>query len=92
MEEIRKFYRVLLRIVDVGEESGEKVIDVIIPSWNTHRVIRLSVLVLPEFICRSHLKRGLRLFANVSIGAEKASELYFKDFEIATEPDSTFLI
>ena len=30
---------------------------------------------------------GRRLFAKINIGAEKASELYFKDFEAATELD-----
>jgi hypothetical protein len=84
----RKPHRTLLRIEDIGQESGKKVIDVIIPSWNPHRAVRLPVSLLPKSFGRSHLKRGSRLFAQINIGAEKASELYFKDFEIAPELDS----
>ncbi|HYT46157.1 MAG TPA: hypothetical protein VEP90_27760 [Methylomirabilota bacterium] len=84
----RKPHRTLLRIVDIGQEAGEKVIDVIIPSWNPHRAVRLPVSLLPKSISKSHLKRGERLFVKTNIGAEKASELYFKDFEVATELDS----
>jgi len=61
---------------------------VIIPSWNPHRAVRLPVSLLPKSISKSHLKRGERLFVKTNIGAEKASELYFKDFEVATELDS----
>lgn len=88
MAAARKPHRVLLRLVDVGEESGEKVIDVIIPSWNAHRAVRLPTSLLPKSIRKSHLKIGSRMFAKTNIGAEKASELYFKDFEVAMEPDS----
>lgn len=84
----RKPHRTLLRIVDIEQEAGEKVIDVIIPSWNPHRAVRLPATLLPKSISKSHLKRGERLFAKTNIGAEKASELYFKDFEVATELDS----
>jgi len=83
----RKPHRTLLRIVGLEKEAGEKVIDVIIPSWNPHRAVRLPATLLPKSISKSHLKMGERLFAKINIGAEKASELYFKDFEAATELD-----
>lgn len=84
----RKPYRTLLRIVDIGSQSGEMVIDAVIPGWNPYRAVRFPAMLLPESICKSHMKEGIRLFAKVNIGAEKASELYFKDFEVATEPDA----
>ena len=84
----RKPHRTLLRIVGLEKEAGEKVIDVIIPSWNPHRAVRLPAKLLPKSISKSHLKMGERLFAKINIGAEKASELYFKDFEAATELDN----
>jgi hypothetical protein len=34
------------------------------------------------------MKEGAHLFAKVNIGAEKANDLYFKNFETATEPDA----
>jgi len=77
----RKPHRTLLRIEDIGQDA----IDVIIPGWNPHRAVRLPKSLLPRSLGRSHLKRGVRLFAQVNIGAEKASELYFKNFEVAPE-------
>ncbi len=84
----RKPHRTLLRIVDIGTESGEKVLDAIIPGWNPYQAVRFPAILLPKSIHKSHRKKGARLFAKINIGAEKASELYFKDFEIATEPDA----
>lgn len=84
----RKPHRTLLRIVDIGKESGQKVIDAIIPGWNPHRAVRFPAILLPKHIHKSHLKEGTYLFAQINIGAQKSSELYFKDFEIATEPDA----
>jgi len=83
MANTRKPHRTLLRIEDIGQQS----IDVIIPSWNPHRAVRLPKTLLPRSF-RVHLKSGTHLFAQINIGAEKASELYFKDFEMAPELDS----
>jgi hypothetical protein len=80
----RKPHRTLLRIEDVGRES----IDVIIPGWNPHRAVRLPKSLIPESFWESQLKIGEHLFAQINIGAEKASDLYFKDFEVAPELDS----
>src|SRR5437588_1514781 len=65
----RKPNRTLLRIVDIGQEAGEKVIDVIIPNWNPHRAVRLPATLLLRSISKSHLKMGERLFAKTNIGA-----------------------
>ena len=80
----RKPHRSLLRIELVEQES----IDVIIPGWNPHRAVRLPKSLIPTSFWESHLKIGEHLFAQINIGAEKASDLYFKDFEIAPELDS----
>jgi len=84
MANTRKLHRTLLRIEDIGQDT----IDVIIPGWNPHRAIRLPKSLLPRSVRRSYLKRGERFFAQINIGAEKASELYFKDFEVVPELDS----
>jgi hypothetical protein len=84
---IRKSHRTLLRIVGIGTESGEKVIDVIVPSWNPQRAVRFPIKLLPKSISKLYVKEGVRLIAKINIGAERASELYFKDFEIAEEID-----
>lgn len=79
-------HRVLLRITDIGEESKEKVVDVIIPSWNPQRAVRFPASLMPEEL-QDKLEPDVRLFALVNIGAETSDELYFQQFELASEPD-----
>lgn len=82
----RRPHRTLLRITNVTDESGEKVVDVIIPSWNPHRAVRLPVSLIPIEL-HNVLAPKTRLFALVNIGAEKDDDLYFREFELAPEPD-----
>jgi len=55
--------------------------------WNPQRTVRFPANLLPKSLSR-RIKAGTRLFAKINIGAEKPSERYFKDFEVATEPDA----
>ena len=71
-DSLRKPYRTLLRIVGIEKESGQEVIDAIIPGWNPHIAVRFPARLLPKSIRKSHMKMGARLFAKVNIGAEKA--------------------
>lgn len=87
MPNARKPHRTLIRVVEIRKEAGEKIIDAIVPSWNPYRAVQFPAKLLPHPI-RKRVKEGTRLFAQVNIGAEKPSELYFKDFELAEEPDT----
>lgn len=82
----RRPHRVLLRITEVGQESNEVVLDVIIPSWNPQRAVRLPASLIPQDL-QGKLKAGRRLLAFVNIGAEVSDELYFQQFELAPELD-----
>jgi hypothetical protein len=82
----RRPHRVLIRITDLGEESGEEVVDAIVPSWNPKRAVRFPISLVKAEL-RNTLTPDLRLFALVNIGAETADELYFGSFELAPEPD-----
>jgi len=79
-------YRNLIRLVDLSEESNEKVVDVIIPSWNPRRAVRLPSSLIREWILNFEPEIGTRLIANVNSGAENPEDLYFTDFEIAPKP------
>jgi hypothetical protein len=81
----RKPYRNIVRLVDVGQESGEEVVDVIISSWNPHKAVRLPLSLIREWILDFQPKLGNRLIANVNSGAENPEDLYFTNFEIAPE-------
>lgn len=82
-------YRVLLRITNIGNESNEQVVDVIIPGWNPYRAVRFP-LALISLELHAKLSPGVRLFAKVNIGAEKSEDLYFREFELASAPDDDY--
>jgi hypothetical protein len=86
LPETRIPYRVLLRITNITDESGERVVDVIIPGWNLYRAVRFPVSLIP-LVFHDKLTPGVRLFARVNIGAAKSDDLYFREFELAPEPD-----
>lgn len=79
-------HRTLLNITHITNESNEKVIDVIVPSWNPHKAVRLPVALIPQEL-HSALVVDTWLFADVNTGAEKSDDLYFEHFELTPEPD-----
>jgi len=81
----RKPWRSLIRVESTGNEDNQSVVDVIIPSWNPKESLRFPASLVPEEL-RESLRPGLRLLAMVNIGAEKAEDLFFYDFELAPEP------
>lgn len=83
----RKAYRNILRIVDVNQESGEEVVDVIISSWNLYKAVRMPISLIREWILDFQPDIGTRLIASINTGAENPEDLYFTDFEKAPEPE-----
>jgi hypothetical protein len=81
----RKPYRTLVRITQIDRESGEDVVDAIVPGWHPHKAVRFPAILIPEAIRQDVLKAGVRLFARVNIGAEKSEDLYFDKFQLAPE-------
>ena len=79
-------HRTLLNITHITNESKEKVIDVIVPSWNPHKAVRLPASLIPQEL-HSELVVDRWLFADVNTGAEKSDDLYFERFELTPEPD-----
>ena len=82
MTAARKPWRSLVRIEDFDPEDVlQQRIYVVVPSWNPNHVINLMGAGVPEQI-RNSLQAGTnRVFANVNIGAETESELFFEDWE-----------
>ena len=83
----RKPHRTLVRITNIDKESGEDVLDAIVPGWNPHEAVRFPAVLIREEIRQDALKRGVRLFAHVNIGADKSEDLYFEKFQLAPELD-----
>jgi hypothetical protein len=83
----RKSYRNIVRIIDLSKESEEDVVDVIIPSWNHNKAVRLPSSLIREWILEFEPVIGTRLIANVNSGARNPEDLYFTNFEIAPVPE-----
>lgn len=82
----RRPHRTLIRVTNIDKETREQMLDVIIPSWNPKRAVRFPLSLVNTEI-QENVQLGIRLFAQVNIGAEDPQELYFRNFEMASEPD-----
>lgn len=85
LQGVTRPYRVLLRVRAIEGKEGAKVVEVVVPSWDPEQVVRIPVTLLPEDIA-SRVIADMRLFAEVNIGAQRAEELHFSNFEIAPVP------
>lgn len=84
----RKPHRNIMWIVDLGKESGEEVVDVIIPGWNPNKAVRLPVSLIHDWILDFQPTIGTYLIADVNNGAVNSEDLYFTHFEVAPEPEN----
>lgn len=83
----RKPYEALIHVDEVKNESGEKVLDVMVTNWDPNQAVRLPMSLAPMNL-HKHISSGMWLLASVNIGAEKPEDLYFEDIRLAPEPDS----
>lgn len=71
-----KLWRTLIRV----ERVAGREVHVVLPGWDSKQVVKVKLSQIPEPI-KSSLKEGKRLHARVNIGADKATELSFSDWE-----------
>lgn len=76
----------IVRVERVSSETGERVLDVIVGSWNPRKAVRLPLSILPDNL-QGSVQIGSRFIADVNIGAEFGSELFFNNFREAPEPN-----
>ena len=83
--------RTLVRVADIAIDGSAVVVDAIVHTWSPDIAVRfpLEVVEDPEIqrILSDRRGVGLRLFAEVNVGCEKADELFFRSFEFAPEPN-----
>ncbi|MBL8919905.1 MAG: hypothetical protein JNJ54_13645 [Myxococcaceae bacterium] len=84
----RRAVRQLFRVEDTGEESRQKVADVVVPGWRATKAVRIPLDLFPKDL-RKKVKRGARFFALINVGAQSDEELFFEKFELAAAPDDT---
>ena len=77
---IRKPWRTLIRIEEVGADSNAGIIYVVVPAWDSKKVISLRLSDLPSHV-QDIVAPGRRLHAQVNTGAESDIDLYFDSWE-----------
>lgn len=91
----RLLWRTLVRIESTSSESEIPVVDAIVHTWNPNHAVRFPLDLIEAPDIRDALTTGhrtpTRLFARVNIGCRSESELYFRDFEWAPEPEVSAL-
>jgi hypothetical protein len=86
----RRPWRTQVHIADVGVDDQQEFFYVDLPAWTSDEVIRLRKADLPAGL-REQLRPDARWHAQANIGAEDASELYFRDWEGVTGATITIL-
>lgn len=82
----RKPYEALVHVDEVKNESGEKVLDVMVTNWDPNQAVRLPMSLAPSNL-HEHIFSGVWLLASVNIGAERSEDLYFDNIRLAPDPD-----
>jgi hypothetical protein len=81
----KRLYSTLISVEGVRSRDDDKVVDVVVISWNPYRTIELPISLFPRDL-QEKLDRDVRLFAKVNIGAKEVEDLIFEDIELAPEP------
>ncbi len=81
----KKLYTSIIRVEDIRNEDGNRVIDAVIINWNPHQVVRIPMSLLPANL-QEKLNQDTRLLAKVNVGVSRAEDLIFEDFKLAPEP------
>lgn len=82
----RKAHRAVVRVTELSSVAEERVVEAFIPQWNPGRAVRFPFKLIPEEI-RHLVGPGVRLLSSVNIEAKSSDDLYFRDFELAPNPD-----
>ena len=87
----RRLTRAIVRIVGVSADSDVPVAEAIVHSWNPEYAVRFPLELIEDLQIREllipNLSGELRLFAEVNVGCRDDTELFFRAFELAPEPN-----
>jgi hypothetical protein len=80
-------WRSLVEVVGTSTGGPDRMVEVVIPSWEPDQTVRLPESILPEEI-RLQLTPGVRLLllADVNIGETDPDKLVFRNFRLAPQP------
>jgi hypothetical protein len=78
-------YRVMLGVECIEGVPDDQYIDVSIDRWDIYQRVRIPMTLIPPPL-RARIEPGSWLFAMVNIDAQYSSDLYFRNFAVAPEP------
>lgn len=82
----RKLFRTLLKVEDLTDVGGVKVIDAIVNGWSSKDAVRFPLsLVNPDD--RGNVRRSSILTALTNFGTAEKVDLYFEDVSLSEEPE-----
>lgn len=91
----REPQRSLIEVLDVAEDGGELVADVLVPAWNDGDAVRLPLVDLdqqaPVEMVSAKAWIGRRFFGEVNVWAVDPQDLYLVSIEPAVEPPADFM-
>ncbi len=76
----REPIKTLVRIEKVDNDQNLQIVYAVISGWNSKEVIRFPITLVPSGI-RENIREGVRLWAEVNLGAEDHTELFLDSFE-----------
>ena len=82
----KELFKSIMRVENIGNEDGNKVVEVEIMNWDSDELARFPLSLVPASI-QDKVFHNIWLFAKVNIGAERAQDLVFEDIELAPELD-----
>lgn len=82
----KRLYTSLIRVEDVRNEGGNKMIDAVITNWDPHQTVHFPFSLIPVNL-QEKIDRDVRLLAKVNIGARRVEDLILEDIRLAPELD-----
>jgi len=83
--------RTLVRIIGVSEEGDEPEVSAVIHTWNPDETVRFPLGLIGDRqiteVLTTSFNEELRLFAEVNVGCQNETELFYERFEFAPEPN-----
>ncbi len=83
----KKLYTAIVRVEKIRAENGSKVVEATVSSWDPYQIVNFPLSLVSENL-QAKLEPDMLLFAKVNIGAKRAEDLSFEDFELVPEPVS----
>lgn len=80
--------RTAVHVESLFQQAGETMVEVLVPGWDPHKAVTFPLDIIEDETLRQAVgDRSIEwLVAKVNVDADRAEDLFFKDFEPAPDP------